>query len=215
MTTSQNHLARASFMLVPLLGSCGFNISSTKQEWLNAAWRDVHQQYQRRLDLVPNLVAILQGRATQERTALLEVTRALTAVTQIQIGESTNTSPVGLDCYQATQGQLAGGHGLLLLFAERYREFKSNQNFLTAHSSLEGTENSIAVARPDDRAAARDYDASLRAFPRIIWANIGYAATHAIQLSTTTSAAQAAAKISSAPSTEPALDRSSRSHLDG
>ena len=215
MTTSQNHFAHASFMLVPLLGSSSFDIISAKQERAKAAWIDVHRPYRRRFDLVPNLVAVLQGHATQERTGLLEVTRAPMAVTQTQVGESTNASLVALDCYQATQGQLAGGHGLLLLFAEHYPELKSNQNFLTAHSSLEGTENSIAVAWPDDSAAAPDYDTSLRAFPWIIWAKTAYAATKAIQLSTATPAAQAPPKISSATSTEPALDRMSRSHLDG
>jgi LemA protein len=215
MTTSKNHGARAGVVLIPLLlGGCGFNTIPTKQERASAAWADVQSQYQRRADLVPNLVAIVQGYATQEKTVLREVTQARAAATHIKADRLTITSPDVFEHYQAVQGQLAAGLGRLLVIAERYPDLKSNQNFLTLQSQLEGTENRIAVARRVYNEAVRDYDTSLRTLPTIIWAKTAYSAAKPMQSFKATAAAQGAPKIGSAPNSDQAPDRMSRSHMD-
>jgi LemA protein len=187
-------------MVVPIvLAGCGVNTIPTKQEKAKASWADVQSQYQRRADLVPNLVATVKGYAAQEKTVLLQVTQARASATQVRVDASTITDPATFQRYQAAQNQLSGVLGRLLAITENYPDLKSNQNFLALQSQLEGTENRIAVARRDYNEAVRDYDTSLRTFPTIIWAKTAYSSAKPMQLFEGTAASQAAPAVSFAP----------------
>src|SRR6266571_1319791 len=128
-------------------------------------WAQVQNVYQRRADLVPNLVETVKGFATQERTVLEEVTRARASATSIQLTPQALNDPKALERFQAAQNQLSGALSRLLVTVERYPELKSNQNFLALQSQLEGTENRIAVERKRFNDAVRDYNTRLRLFP--------------------------------------------------
>src|SRR5204862_3055790 len=128
-------------------------------------WAQVQNVYQRRADLVPNLVETVKGFATQERTVLEEVTRARASATSIQLTPQALNDPKALERFQAAQDQLSGALSRLLVTVERYPELKSNQNFLTLQSQLEGTENRITVERQRYNTAVRDYNTRLRTFP--------------------------------------------------
>jgi LemA protein len=130
----------------------------------------VQNNYQRRADLIPNLVATVQGFAKQEQTVLTAVIEARAKATQVKIDVSQLTDPAKLQQFQAAQNQLTGALGRLLAVSENYPELKSNQNFLALQSQLEGTENRIAVARRDYIEAVRVYNTSLRTFPGVLWA---------------------------------------------
>jgi LemA protein len=139
--------------LIPLLSfilsGCGFNDISTYEEQAKAKWSEVLNQYQRRSDLIPNLVETVKGFAKQESSVLEAVTAARAQATSIQVGAGTTTDPEAFKKFQDAQAQLSGSLGRLLAISERYPDLKSNQNFLTLQSQLEGTENRIAVARRD------------------------------------------------------------------
>ena len=128
-------------------------------------WAQVQNVYQRRADLVPNLVETVKGFATQERTVLEEVTRARASATSIQLTPQALNDPKSLERFQAAQNQLSGALSRLLVTVERYPELKSNQNFLTLQSQLEGTENRITVERQRFNEAVREYNTRLRLFP--------------------------------------------------
>lgn len=190
----------ALILAVPvLLSGCGINAIPTKDEQVKAAWGDVQNQYQRRSDLVPNLVATVQGYAQQERTVLDEVVRARASATQVKVDASTITDPEAFKKYQAAQDQLSGVLGRLLAISENYPELKSNQNFLALQSQLEGTENRIAIARRDYNEAVRQYNTELRTFPGVIWAATLYRSQKPAQPFTATEAAQTAPKVSFPP----------------
>jgi LemA protein len=195
----------AALLLIPLiLAGCGINAIPTKQEAAKAAWGDVQSQYQRRADLVPNLVATVQGYAAQEKTVLVQVTQARASATQVKVDASTITDPAAFQRYQAAQNQLSGVLGRLLAISENYPDQKSNQNFLALQSQLEGTENRIAVARRDYNEAVRDYNTTLRTFPTILWAKTAYSSAKPMQLFEATNSAQVAPKVSFAPAEAPA-----------
>ncbi|MEJ0044905.1 MAG: LemA family protein [Rhodospirillales bacterium] len=132
------------------------------------------EQYQRRSDLIPNLVETVKGYAQQERTVLEAVTDARARATSVQVNASTITDPVAFKKFQDSQAQLTGALGRLLAVSENYPDLKSNQNFLALQSQLEGTENRIAVARHDYIDAVRVYNTELRTFPGVIWAHLLY-----------------------------------------
>jgi len=144
-------LTRFTFVAAAAAGlaSCGFNSIPTSEEAAKAKWADVQNQYQRRSDLVPNLVATVKGYAKQEQDTLVKVTEARAKATSIQVSAADVTDPDKMAQYQAAQGQLSQGLGRLLASVEAYPDLKSNQNFLALQSQLEGTENRIAVARRD------------------------------------------------------------------
>jgi LemA protein len=194
----QRTYAIIGFLIVaPLtLAGCGVNTIPTKQEKAKATWADVQSQYQRRADLVPNLVATVQGYARQERTVLNEVTQARASATQMRVDASTISNPAAFQRYQSAQNQLSVVLGRLLLLSERYPDLKSNQNFLVLQSQLEGTENRIVVARRDYNEAVRDYDTSLRTFPTILWAKTVYGAAKPMQFFQATAGSQAPPKVS-------------------
>jgi LemA protein len=132
---------------------------------VNEKWAQVQNVYQRRADLIPNLVETVRGFAAQERTVLEEVTRARAAATGVQLPPEALNDPKALERFQAVQRELGGALGRLLLVVERYPELKSNQNFLALQSQLEGTENRIAVERRRYNEAVREYNTRLRLFP--------------------------------------------------
>src|SRR5215467_1453605 len=152
------------------LSACGYNTIPTLQEQAKARWSDVQNQYQRRADLIPNLVATVQGYAAQEKNVLTAVVEARAKATQITVNASDLTDPDKLKAFQDAQAQLTGALGRLLAVSENYPDLKSNANFLALQSQLEGTENRISVARRDYIDAVRAYNTEIRTFPSIIWA---------------------------------------------
>jgi LemA protein len=157
-----------------LLSGCGINNIPTNDENAKAKWSDVQNQYQRRADLIPNLVETVKGYATQEREVLTQVTEARAKVSQIKVDASTVTDPAKFKQFQDAQNALTGALGRLLVTVERYPDLKSNQNFLALQSQLEGTENRIAVARRDYIEAVRVYNTELKTFPGLLWASTIY-----------------------------------------
>jgi LemA protein len=157
------------------LSACGYNTIPTLQEQAKARWSDVQNQYQRRADLIPNLVATVQGYAAQEKSVLTAVIEARAKATQIKLDASDLTDPDKLKAFQDAQNQLTGVLGRLLAVTENYPDLKSNANFLALQSQLEGTENRIAVARRDYIDAVRAFNTALRTFPTVIWAKTAFA----------------------------------------
>ena len=157
------------------LSACGYNTIPTLEEQAKARWADVQNQYQRRADLIPNLVATVQGYAAQEKNVLTAVIEARAKAKQIKIDASQLTDPEKLKAFQDAQNQLSGALGRLLAVTENYPDLKSNANFLALQSQLEGTENRIAVARRDYIEAVRAYNLSLRTFPTLLWAKTIFA----------------------------------------
>lgn len=160
----------AAVLLGLTVSACGYNAIPTAEEQAKAKWADVQNNYQRRSDLIPNLVATVQGYAKQEREVLTAVVEARAKATQVKIDASQLTDPEKLKQFQAAQSQLTGALGRLLAVSENYPELKSNQNFLALQSQLEGTENRIAVARRDYIEAVRVYNTTLKTFPGLLWA---------------------------------------------
>ena len=152
------------------VAACGYNTIPTLEEQAKARWGDVQNQYQRRADLIPNLVATVQGYAKQEKDVLTAVIEARAKATQVKVDASQLTDPDKLKQFQDAQNQLSGALGRLLAISENYPDLKSNANFLALQSQLEGTENRIAVARRDYIEAVRTYNTALRTFPTLIWA---------------------------------------------
>lgn len=157
-----------------LLTGCGINDIPTYEEQAKAKWADVLNQYQRRADLIPNLVETVKGFAKQESTVLQQVTEARAKATSVQVNAGTVTDPDTFKKFQDAQAQLSGALGRLLAVSENYPDLKSNANFLALQSQLEGTENRISVARRDYIESVRVYNTELRTFPGRIWAMILY-----------------------------------------
>ncbi|MDQ6703986.1 MAG: LemA family protein [Pseudomonadota bacterium] len=164
-----------AFFVIALLSicvsGCGYNTIPTLEEQAKAKWGDVQNQYQRRADLIPNLVATVQGYAKQEKDVLTSVVEARAKATSVRIDASQLTDPDKLKQFQDAQAQLSGALGRLLAVSENYPDLKSNQNFLALQSQLEGTENRISVARRDYIEAVRAYNTSLKTLPSLIWAS--------------------------------------------
>jgi len=165
------------FMLMWLavsLAGCGINNIPTYDEQVKAAWAQVENQYQRRADLVPNLVNTVKGFADQEREVLVEVTEARSKVGSIQVDEDTLNDPQKFKQFEQAQSQLGSALQRLMVVVERYPDLKSNQNFLTLQSQLEGTENRISVARRDYIQAVQQYNTEIRTFPGRLWHSVLY-----------------------------------------
>jgi len=160
-------------LLLPL-GACGYNQIQSLDEQAAAAQGQIEVQLQRRADLIPNLVATVQGYAAQEKSVLTAVVEARAKATQITVNASDLTDPDKLKAFQDAQAQLTGALGRLLAVSENYPDLKSNANFLALQSQLEGTENRIAVARRDYIDAVRAYNTALRTFPTVIWAKTAF-----------------------------------------
>jgi len=177
------------------LAGCGVNTIPTQQEQAKAKWADVQTQYQRRADLIPNLVQTVQGYAQQERAVLTEVAEARAKATSVKIDASTITDPAAFERFQQAQNQLSGVLGRLLAVSERYPDLKSNANFLALQSQLEGTENRIAVARRDYNESVRVYNTTLRTFPGVLWAKTLYGGEKPMSLFEATASSQAAPTV--------------------
>ena len=177
------------------VSACGYNVIPTKEEAAKAAWAEVQNQYQRRADLVPNLVATVQGYAKQEKDVLTQVTEARAKATSIHLDASDLSDPEKVKQMQQAQAQLSGALGRLLAISENYPDLKSNQNFLALQSQLEGTENRIAVARKDYIAAVQDFDTELRTFPTVLWAQTVFRSTKPLVPFTAETEAQTAPKV--------------------
>ena len=184
-----------ALLITPAVTGCGYNTIPTKQERAEAAWADVQSQYQRRADLVPNLVATVQGAAIQERTTLTDVINARARATSVNISADNLSDPQAFQQYQQAQGQLSGALSRLLVSVEAYPQLQANQNFLTLQSQLEGTENRIQIARRDYNEAVRDYNTTLRTFPSVIWAKTIQSGSKPMQLFTATAEAQSAPQV--------------------
>ncbi|MGH8720213.1 MAG: LemA family protein [Burkholderiales bacterium] len=152
------------FALLALSG-CGYNTLQSQDEQIKAGWAEVLNQYQRRADLVPNLVATVQGFAAQEKDVLLGVTNARAKVGTIQATPELINDPKAFQQFQAAQGELSSALSRLLLVAENYPQLKSDQNFRDLQAQLEGTENRIAVARNRYIKAVQDFNVTVRSFP--------------------------------------------------
>jgi LemA protein len=191
-------------MALPLaLAGCGVNTIPTKDEAAKAAWGEVQNQYQRRSDLIPNLVSTVQGYAQQEKSVLVQVTQARAQATHVSVDASTVSDPAKFAQYQAAQNQLSGVLGHLLSITENYPDLKSNQNFLALQSQLEGTENRIAIARRDYNEAVQSYNTEIRTFPGVLWAGTLYKSAKPMLPFAAASEAQTAPKVSFAPPTNP------------
>ncbi|KUL95234.1 LemA family protein [Bosea sp. WAO] len=185
---------RRSFalLLVGMLGlalaGCGYNNVPTLEEKAKAAWGEVQNQYQRRADLIPNLVETVKGYAQQEREVLTQVIEARAKATQVKVDASTITDPAKFKEYQDAQNQLSGALGRLMVTVERYPDLKSNQNFLALQSQLEGTENRVTVARRDYIQAVQAFNTEIRTFPGVIWARLFWGAKPMESFAATTGA---------------------------
>lgn len=152
-------------MLASLLSACGYNDFQTKDEAVKAAWGEVVNQYQRRADLIPNLVNTVKGYATHERETLEAVTKARAQATSIQVSPETLNDPEAFARFQQAQGQLSSALSRLLAVSENYPQLKADAAFRDLQSQLEGTENRITVARQRYIAAVQDYNVLARSFP--------------------------------------------------
>ena len=158
-----------------LLGSCGINNIPTFDEAVNGAWSEVQNTYKRRADLIPNLIATVEGFAAQEKDVLTEITEARTRVTQMSISPELLSDPAAFQQFQQNQGALTSALQRLMVVVEAYPDLKSNENFLALQQQLEGTENRIAVARRDHIQAVQRYNTELRTIPGRWWRKFMYA----------------------------------------
>ncbi|THD58587.1 LemA family protein [Phenylobacterium sp.] len=198
MTRLSTRLARAALLLIAplILAGCGYNAIPTQQIAAQSAWAEVQNQYQRRSDLIPNLVNTVKGYAAQEKSTLVEVTEARASATQVKVDASTITNPAQFQAYQQAQDKLSGVLGRLMMIQEKYPDLKSNENFMALQSQLEGTENRIAIARRDYNQAVQTYNTTLVTFPQVLWAKSLHADAKPMQLFTASASAQSAPTVS-------------------
>ena len=181
--------------LCGLLSGCGYNAIQQKDEAVKAAWSEVVNQYQRRADLVPNLVNTVKGYAAHEERVLTEVTNARAKVGQIQITPQTLNDPKAMAQFQAAQGELSGALSRLLAVTENYPNLKADAGFRDLQSQLEGTENRITVARRDYNEAVQAYNTEIRTFPSIVAAKVIYGSEPIAPFKATTTNANTAPTV--------------------
>ena len=171
-----NKLGRliAGAVLSLTLVGCGINNIPTLDEQVKAAWAQVENQYQRRADLIPNLVATVKGFAAQEKDTLTAVTEARAKVGSMQLGPELLNNPQALQQFEQAQSGLSSALSRLMVVVERYPDLKSNQNFLALQSQLEGTENRISVARRDFIQSVQGFNTEIRTFPGLLWHKFMY-----------------------------------------
>ncbi|MCA0900667.1 LemA family protein [Microbulbifer agarilyticus] len=167
------HLALIALVAFALSG-CGINNIPSFDENVKATWAQVQNQYQRRADLIPNLVKTVQAYAAHEKETLEAVTEARAKVNSMQVNSDIINDPAKLQQFEAAQSQLSSALSRLMVVVERYPDLKANQNFLALQSQLEGTENRISVARRDYIAAVERYNREIRTFPGRIWHTVLY-----------------------------------------
>jgi LemA protein len=151
--------------IISTLSGCGYNTMQGQEEAVFAAWGDVEAAYQRRADLIPNLVEVVKGYAKHEAETLKAVTEARAKVGSVQVSKDLVNNPKSLEAYQQAQGQLSSALSRLMVVVEKYPDLKANQNFLDLQNQLEGTENRINVARVRYNKAVQEFNTSIRSFP--------------------------------------------------
>ncbi|MFW2851802.1 LemA family protein [Sphingomonas sp. TX0543] len=174
------------------LGACGINTIPTAEENAKARWADVQNQYQRRADLIPNLVSTVKAAGAQEKDILVEVTQARASASQVKLSGDQLTDPAAVQRYQTAQAGLTMS---LQRLQEAYPELKSQGNYTTLMSQLEGTENRITIARNDYNSAVQQYNTTIRTFPNAIGAKIFYGAKPMVPFAATTPGADTAPKV--------------------
>ncbi|SEM58881.1 LemA protein [Sphingomonas gellani] len=186
----------ARFLAVPALAialsGCGINSVPTSEETAKARWADVQNEYQRRADLIPNLVATVKGYAKQESDVLIGVTQARAGATRVQLSGDDLTDPAKVRQFEQAQNAVTLS---LQRLQEAYPDLKSNANFLSLQSQLEGTENRITIARRDYNAAVQSYNTRIRTFPDAVGARIFYGAKPLVPFTATTAGAETAPTV--------------------
>jgi len=182
-------------LLAPLaavsLGGCGINSVPTAEEQVNAAWGNLQADYQRRADLIPNLVATVKGYAQQEKSVLVEVTEARASATRIQLSPADLSDPQKVSAFNEAQNRLTQAILPLQRMQEAYPDLKSNQNFLALQDQLEGSENRINASRRDYNEEVREYNTLIRTFPTAIGAKVFYGAKPKVPFEAAAAAQQA------------------------
>ena len=182
----------AAILLASALAGCGINSIPTAEEAAKARWADVQNNYQRRADLIPNLVATVKAAGAQEKDILVQVTQARSAANSVQVSAADLSDPAKMEQYQRVQG--AVGVSLQRL-QEAYPELKSQANYTTLMSQLEGTENRITIARRDYNGAVQAYNTKIRTFPDAVGAKIFYGAKPMVPFAATTPGAETAPTV--------------------
>ncbi|KQM47161.1 LemA protein [Sphingomonas sp. PP-CE-3G-477] len=182
----------AAILLASALAGCGINSIPTAEETAKARWADVQNNYQRRADLIPNLVATVKAAGAQEKDILVQVTQARSAANSVQVSAADLSDPAKMEQYQRVQG--AVGVSLQRL-QEAYPELKSQANYTTLMSQLEGTENRITIARRDYNGAVQAYNTKIRTFPDAVGAKIFYGAKPMVPFAATTPGAETAPTV--------------------
>ena len=185
----------AIVLLAVGLSGCGINEIPRQDEQVKAAWSQVLNEYQRRNDLIPNLVATVKGYAHQEQTVLTDVIKARASATQMTLPADILENPQAFQQFEQNQARVGNALGRLMVVSERYPDLKSNENFLALQSQLEGTENRIAVARQDYITAVQSYNTLLRTIPYAWTAAIFYPGTKPKQTFTISEQVQQAPKV--------------------
>jgi len=193
-------MSRLLRLLVPItmtlaLGACGVNTIPTKEEAAKAAWAQVENQYQRRADLIPNLVSTVQGYAKQEKDVLVGVTQARASANAIHLSTDDLKDPAKVAAYEEAQNHVSASLNALRPLQEAYPDLKSNANFMALQSQLEGTENRITIARQDYNTSVQDYNTTIRTFPALIGAKVIYGAKPLVPFKATTANAQVAPTV--------------------
>ena len=199
MLEHRRHLTRAGCVamagILLFLSGCGINNIPTQKQQVDAAWSQVLNEYQRRTDLIPNLVATVKGYAAHEASVLEAVTEARAKVTQTQIPSDILTNPQAFQSFERNQATLGGALSRLMVVTENYPNLKADQNFLTLQAQLEGTENRIAVARRDYILAVQQYDTELTTIPGRWYRSLFYSGNQLIQNFTISEQAQQAPQV--------------------
>ena len=193
-------MSRLLRLLVPItmtltLAACGVNTIPTKEEAAKAAWAQVENQYQRRADLIPNLVSTVQGYAKQEKDVLVGVTQARASANAIHLSTDDLKDPAKVAAYEEAQNHVSASLTALRPLQEAYPDLKSNANFMALQSQLEGTENRITIARQDYNTSVQDYNTTIRTFPALIGAKVIYGAKPLVPFKATTANAQVAPTV--------------------
>lgn len=201
MVASHSRLSRLALwiglaVLIPLLSACGFNTIPTNEEKAKAAWSEVLNQYQRRTDLIPNLVETVKGYASHEQETLTAVINARAKATSVQLSPEMLNNPELFKQFQDNQAGLTSALSRLMVVVEKYPDLKANQNFLALQSQLEGTENRIAVARRDYIEAVRVYNTALKTMPTMLWKIFWFRNAEPMQTFSIDAASQQAPKVS-------------------
>lgn len=182
----------AAMVSAALLSACGLNSVPTAEENAKAKWAEVQNQYQRRADLIPNLVSTVKAAGAQEKAILVEVTQARASASQVRVSDADLTDPAKVQAYERAQ---AGVTLSLQRLQEAYPELKSQGNYATLMSQLEGTENRIGISRRDYNEAVQGYNTTIRTFPDAIGAKIFYGAKPMVPFQATTPGADTAPKV--------------------